>query len=126
MTYMDVRLLVLDMGIKLQEKSRGPEIDMAASSPSQGMETQPKSRGAGVPGTAPKPSGVSVAVDRVTAPGSVASGSVTFSDGVTASWHLDQFGRLALNAGRAGYTPSQQDVQALQKELTNALAKMGY
>ena len=115
------------MGIKLQEKSRAAEVDMVARAGSEGMDISPKNQGTGLSGAEPKrPGGVSVAVDRVTAPGSVASGTVTFSDGVSASWHLDQLGRLALNAGRAGYTPSQQDVQALQRELTNALAKMGY
>jgi hypothetical protein len=127
MTYMDVRLLMLDMGINLQEKSRPAEVDMSASAHSEDMDPGPKNRGAGLSGAeSTRSGGVSVAVDRVTAPGSVASGTVTFSDGVSASWHLDQLGRLALKAGRPGYTPSQQDVQALQRELTNALAKMGY
>jgi hypothetical protein len=127
MTYMDVRLLVLDMGLKLKEKSRSAELDMASPARSEGADTKPKSRGPDLAGTEPKRSGgVSVSMDRVTAPGAVASGTVTFSDGVSASWQLDQFGRLALNAGRPGYSPSQQDVQAFQKELTNSLARMGY
>jgi hypothetical protein len=127
MTYMDVRLLVLDMGLKLQEKSRPATVDMAASSRSDGMDAKPGNLGPGLAGAEPKPpGGVSVSVDRVTTPGAVASGTVTFSDGVSASWQLDQMGRLALKAVRPGYSPSQQDVQAFQRELSNSLASMGY
>ena len=50
-------------------------------------------------GEMPEPSGggdVSISVSPVTKPGMMASGSVTFSDGVTCDWYLDQFGRPGL------------------------------
>ena len=70
--------------------------------------------------------GVSVKVDQLAQPGALVSGSVTFSDGKSAVWHLDQFGRLALAPKQHGYKPSPADVQAFQRELQNELAKIGF
>jgi hypothetical protein len=59
-------------------------------------------------------SSVTVTVDKVTLiPGAVASGSVTFSDGVTAKWIIDQYGRPGLtDVSKPGYRPSAADGQA--------------
>ena len=38
-------------------------------------------------------------------PGMIATGSVTFSDGVKCEWHVDQFYRLALVPPSEGYRP---------------------
>ena len=52
----------------------------------------------------------------------MASGSVTFSDGVTGGWYLDQMGRLALTKiSKPGYQPSREDLEAFQIELQNKL-----
>ena len=69
---------------------------------------------------------LSVEVDRVTRPGSLVSGTVRFSDGVTAAWMLDQHGRLALDVGKKKYSPSEQDVAAFQVELRSILEKQGF
>jgi hypothetical protein len=42
---------------------------------------------------------------------------VTFSDGETAEWMLDQTGRLGLNPTKPGYRPSEADVMSFQREL---------
>ena len=52
--------------------------------------------------------GVAVEIDRVMKPGSLVSGTVTFTDGVSASWAIDQFGRLAIGASRKGYKPTRK------------------
>ena len=52
------------------------------------------------------PGGVSVGVDEIAIPGTLVSGKVTFSDGNTAAWHLDQTGRLGLAPKQPGYRPS--------------------
>ena len=62
-----------------------------------------------------------VEVDGVTPPGAMASGSVTFSDGVSKKWTIDQFGRLAMTGGDAGYKPSDEDVMDFQQQLEKAL-----
>ena len=71
---------------------------------------------------------VTVAVDKVTLlPGAVASGSVTFSDGVTAKWVVDQYGRPGLTeVSKPGYRPTPADGQAFMQELGVALQKRGF
>lgn len=68
---------------------------------------------------------LTVEVDRLTRPGTLASGTVTFSDATTSKWAMDQYGRLMLDAPK-GYKPSQADVQAFQLELSAQLQRMGY
>jgi hypothetical protein len=65
-------------------------------------------------------------LDRIVRPGTVVSGTVTFSDGVTGNWGLDQYGRLMLDSSQKGYKPSPVDVQAFQRELQAQLQKQGY
>jgi hypothetical protein len=69
---------------------------------------------------------VKLEVDRIVRPGAVVSGSVTFSDGVTGKWALDQYGRLMLEMSRKGYQPSAADVQVFQRELSRTLQRHGY
>lgn len=72
------------------------------------------------------PGGLSIEVDRLTRPGTVVSGTVTFSDGVSGKWALDQYGRLMLDTGQPGYQPSPADVQTFQRELSAQLQRSGY
>ncbi len=122
MTYMDVRFLIIDLGLTLKEEERpepapepAAEPDFAAAEPSAGAADAPAAEG-----------GVSVEVDRVVKPGAVVSGSVVFSDGRQATWMLDQLGRLALDAGDPAYRPSEQDLAEFQAALRDALQKQGF
>jgi hypothetical protein len=65
-------------------------------------------------------------VDTVTKPGTLVSGSVTFTDGQKASWYLDQMGRLGLAPQQQGYRPSPEDLEDFQFELQKELQKLGY
>jgi hypothetical protein len=67
-----------------------------------------------------------IELDRVMKPGSLVSGTVRFSDGVQASWALDQFGRLSLDAGRPDYRPSPDDIRSFQTELKRTLERRGF
>jgi hypothetical protein len=120
-TYMDVRFLIIDLGLQIKEqrqKSTGPaELRGAASS---------GRREAAGKAPAASPAGVSVQMDRVTKPGSLVCGTVTFSDGMSGSWMLDQFGRLGLNMNKKGYNPTPEDVQAFQEELRSLLEARGF
>lgn len=81
----------------------------------------------GIPADAPAGGGsLSLEVDRIMRPGTVVSGTVTFSDGVSGKWGLDQYGRLMLDTGQKGYQPSAADVQAFQRELQMQLQRQGY
>lgn len=110
MTYMDVRFLVddLKLQIKDEEPNQSEAVERLAAAKQEG---EMQREGAAVPG------GVSVTMDRITKPHALASGKVTFSDGETAEWMLDQTGRLGLVPTKQGYRPSQTDVLAFQDEL---------
>ena len=71
---------------------------------------------------------LTVTLDKATLlPGAVASGSVTFSDGVTGQWMVDQYGRPGFTKiSQPGYRPSPADAQAFMQELTRALQQRGY
>jgi len=68
---------------------------------------------------------VSVELDRLIKPGAIVSGTVTFSDGVTATWMLDQLGRLAIDPSQPGYRPSDADNEAFVRALQAEVAKKG-
>ncbi len=120
LTYMDARLLVDDL--KLTPKD--PEIPVPAVPPDAG--TAAPGAESALLGGAPTPSGgVVVAVDQITRPGALVSGKVTFSDGVTSGWYLDQTGRLGLLPTQEGYRPSQEDVADFQAALDRELQKLG-
>ena len=137
MTYRDVRFLVDDLNLAL--KDAAPKIDVsdvtkaapakpAASGPADATSTEdgamdefPDELPAGT-------STLSVSVDKVTLiPGALASGSVTFSDGVTGKWIVDNQGRPGFTqVSQPGYRPTPADGQAFVQELSAALQKRGY
>lgn len=124
-TFLDLRFMVLDLGlaIKEQEKKTSAGLDLSKAKP-----VQPDAEALGMDPDAPgaeNAGGVAVTLDRIVKPGSVVSGTVQFSDGVAASWMLDQLGRLAIDAGKPNYRPSPEDVQAFQMELRNLLQNRG-
>lgn len=129
-TFLDLRFLVLDLGlaIKEQEKKTSAGLDLAKAAPGR---PDPGSAEASAEDSDMEPlgpdgaGGVAVTLDRIVKPGSVVSGTVQFSDGVSASWMLDQLGRLALDAGKPNYRPSPEDLQAFQVELRNLLQSRG-
>jgi hypothetical protein len=135
-TYMDVRLLVDDL--KLTPKDAEPlkpsvltsGAPPPPASPPGGRDPagkSPQSPAAGKPTPAsPAMGGVSVSVDALAIPGAVVSGKVTFSDGNSAAWHLDQMGRLGLSPQQTGYRPPAADLQQFQSALEQELAKMGF
>ena len=68
---------------------------------------------------------VSISVDTIARPGTMVSGNVTFSDGQSAIWYLDQTGRLGLGPKQPGYKPSAADLQSFQQTLEVELSKLG-
>ena len=123
-TYMDTRLLVLDLGIDLQSApapapapepepgSEGPEAESAENdSPA---ETTPDP-------SAPDQAGLSgrlqVTTDEMARPGAIVSGSVTFSDGEKAAWMIDETGRPGLEPDTPDYQPTEPDLIEFEKHL---------
>jgi len=119
MTYMDVRFLVIDLGVEVQDR---PEKKPAAAA----VDSDAAAAGPALSPTDSLGGGVSVEMDRITKPGCIVSGTVVFSDGTNASWMLDQMGRVALDAGDPAYRPSEDDMRSFQEELRAALEKRGF
>ncbi|NQT94524.1 MAG: hypothetical protein HQ559_17345 [Lentisphaerae bacterium] len=120
-TFMDVRFLMLDLGLKVKEqKTEAPPVP-PDDSVADGVPVD-----GGAADAANGLSSISVEIDRITKPGFLVSGTVRFSDGETASWALDQTGRIALESGTPGYKPSEQDLAAMQEELRRALQSHGF
>jgi len=106
LTYMDTRFLILDLGIELIEEVKEEPKD----------EEKP----------APVPTGkVSVTKDAITLPGALVSGKVTFSDGESAIWMLDESGRPGLDPDTSGYRPSQEDTADFQQQLRALIQEGG-
>jgi hypothetical protein len=115
-TYMDVRFLVDDLQLQLKEQPKQSEaVDRLAAAKQEGETAR----------TGPPPGGVSVTMDTITKPHALVSGKVTFSDGETAEWMLDQTGRLGLNPATPGYRPSEADVMTFQQELQRVVQGLG-
>jgi len=127
LTYMEVRLLVDDL--KLTPKDPEPPkpaapIDAPAGNAIAAEVPEPA---APAPEAPPGAAGnVSVTVAKLARPGTLVSGNVTFTDGITAEWYLDQTGRLGVVPKQQGYKPSAGDVQQFQMALEGELAKLGF
>ena len=130
MSYIDVRLLVLELQVAIQEKAKPKEIVPPASPAPSAQGASPMSPNAGMEedvedespmDAMPAGGGVNVSVSRITKPGFAYCGDVTFSDGTKAEWGITSHGELALTGGPAVYRPSPEDVRAFQMELRNQL-----
>jgi hypothetical protein len=114
-TYLDLRLLVDDLKLKPKDPAPPPK-PPASPAPDVKSPLAPADTAAGR---------VSVSVDQLARPGAMVSGKVTFSDGKSAEWILDQSGRLGIVPGEKGYKPSAIDLQEFQVALQAELQKLG-
>ncbi len=118
LTYFDLRMLVADL--PQPEDPESPEKPEDPESPENPENPEnPEDLEKGV-------ANVAVTVDALMIPGSMASGDVTFSDGVKGKWYLDQMGRLGLGGDLPqGYRPSPADGAMFQARLMEALRAKG-
>lgn len=118
LTYLDARLLLLDLQVKLKDKKPAEpgKVEAPAAAPEAPDEPEPPA----------STGGVKMTVDQVTVPGAVISGKVTFTDGKTVGWYLDQMGRPGLRAPEPGYQPPPQDIPGFQAELDRVLLEAGF
>ncbi len=128
-TYMELRFLVDDLKVmpKDPEPAKQEPAPAAPKAPAsaEGEEGYDEATPAPLP-AAGGTGKVSVSLDQITRPGAMISGKVTFSDGNTAEWYLDQMGRLGVVPAVQGYKPTQEDVQSFQMELQAQIQKMGF
>ena len=120
LTYLEARLLMNELQVSPKDQETKPAVT------SKTLDTTAGSQPAAGGPTAPGAGGVSVSVDTVTRPGAVVSGKVSFSDGQSAEWFLDQTGRLGFAPKQQGYRPSPADMEAFQSGLQEQLQKLGY
>jgi hypothetical protein len=120
LTYLEARLLVAEVGVRLKDKERPVEKTAEPEPVPAKAEPAEDAAAAGPTGT------VQLSVDAITVPGALASGKVTFSDGVAATWYVDQMGRLGLSGAPQGYQPPAGDVPVFQQQLDRALMQAGF
>lgn len=110
LTYMDVRFLIDDLNLEIVDKPE-PKAQQPQGEAPENSEV----------GQQPQGGGVSIELSPVMRPGMIAAGSVVFSDGVKASWEIDQNGRLRLEGAPDAYRPSESDLVDFQNKLRDAL-----
>lgn len=141
LTYIDVRFLVDDLNLQLKDPPK--KVDTSDVSKTQPKPAAPAPAG-GATGTAnddlppdegdlseadaaPAIGSVILDVDAVTLlPNALASGKVTFSDGVTGKWIIDHQGRPGFTEiSQPGYRPTPEDAQSFMRQLEAELQRKG-
>ena len=113
-TYMDTRFLSLDLELNFEVNEEEAKAEEVIEAPQ--VQEEPDLEGV-------KPSGgsVSASLDQVARPGSMVSGTVTFSDGMKGVWLIDEMGRPSIDPDQPGYQPSEADLVSFQEELKGLL-----
>ncbi|MFI5356706.1 MAG: hypothetical protein ACHQ4G_05165 [Opitutales bacterium] len=131
MTYMDVRFLVDDLDLTLKDpapKADVSDVSKGAAQPAAEAPAEPAlDEEDDLPPADAGGGSVSVNVDKVSLnPNALASGDVTFSDGVTGKWIVDHSGRPGFTQiSKPGYRPSPADAQMFMQELGRVLQSRG-
>lgn len=125
LTYLEARLLMTEVGVRLKDKERPVEKKPEPAPEPAGEDEEPPLVEDGEEAPAGG-GGVALKVDQIAVPGTLASGKVTFSDGVAATWYVDQMGRLGLGGAPQGYQPPPADVPVFQRQLDRALMEAGF
>lgn len=138
LTYFDLRMIVSDLPQpQPAEEAEEPEEDGVRARPEEGAgdsgdagessdSNDPDTPDGHLPADEPGAANVTVTVDAIMIPGTVASGDVTFGDGVKGKWYLDQMGRLGMGGDLPqGYRPSPADAALFQARLMEALRAKG-
>ena len=130
LTYFDLRMLVADLPQPEESEVTSEASDSSSSSEAREPSDASLPSDASSPNDTndgePRAANVTVTVDALMIPGTMASGDVTFSDGVKGKWYLDQMGRLGLgNDLPQGYRPSPEDAALFQARLMEALRAKG-
>ena len=121
MTFLDLRLLAAELEdvdwSQFDPKEKKAEEVPAPAAPAADEATpaaEPAADSAAE--AAPAAAGSTVVeLSRLSRPGAMAHGTVTFASGVTAEWLIDEMGRLGLD--KVSGQPTEQDIQDFQVEL---------
>lgn len=119
MTYMDLRFLLLDNGIEIASTAEAPK-PAPAPAPEEKTTPEPTVEEDDVPGP-PAAGKVKISMDEIQLPGALLSGKANFPGGANGAWFIDQMGRFGWR--ELSGTPSPQEMQAFQVELTQLLSQ---
>lgn len=128
LTYMDIRIMASELEIDWQQlnpkKETAVEDVTAVEAGPQTPETpaDENTSDAAAPGM-PDLSDTKIEVSKIARPGMMFSGSVTFANGSSAEWYLDNMGRLGLE-NLQGDKPGQEDIEKFQIALQLELRKL--
>jgi hypothetical protein len=134
LTYLDVRMLLDDLRLVPKDVERPKAATLKTPPPAASNAPMPEAAPeeqfsddatAALEPDIPLSGKVSLSIDKITRPGAVVSGQVTFSDSKSATWYLDQTGRLGLATKEKGYKPSAADLGEFQVLLERELQKFG-
>jgi len=133
LTYRDVKFLVGDLQVLPKDAEPAPPAVLSGKAakpdapPRDAAPDKPAAEDREPPAPPPSDDGqVQVQVDKLARPGAVVSGNVTFSDGRSAAWYIDQMGRIGIAPKDKGYRPSAADMQEFQMVLEQELARQGF
>ncbi len=117
LTYMETRLLIMELGVKIQDKPRElPPVEKPAAVAEEAPADD----------TTPAAGSLQVSADSIPLEGSVISGKATFTDGVSVIWFMDQMGRFGMRGPAAGYQPPADDIPLFQNELDRLMQLRGF
>jgi len=130
MLYLDLRMLVLDIGASVKEAPKKTEPPKPAATESEVVESEVADdtdefdeAENDAPGGTPR---IPVTLDRVMNPGALVSGEAVFPGNQKIHWILDRMGRLAIDQAPPDFKPSQDEATAFQLSLRETLMKNGY
>ena len=126
LTYMETRMLLMDLGVKLQDKPRAQPAAEIKPAAADEVVTDAGDQEFEAP-AAPAGTGTfSVSADVEPVPGALVSGKATFTDGNSVMWFMDQSGRFGLKGPTPDYQPPPADIPQLQRELNQLLQLRGF
>ena len=127
MTFLDLRLLAAELEdvdwSQFDPKEKKSEEAPAPAAPAAD-EAAPAAEPAADPAAEAAPAAAGntvVELSRLSRPGAMAHGTVTFASGVTAEWLIDEMGRLGLD--KVSGQPTEQDIQEFQVELRKLFSR---
>ena len=127
MTFLDLRLLAAELEdvdwSQFDPKEKKAEEAPAPAAPAAD-EATPAAEPAADPAAEAAPAAAGntlVELSRLSRPGAMAHGTVTFASGVTAEWLIDEMGRLGLD--KVSGQPTEQDIQEFQVELRKLFSR---
>ena len=135
LTYMDVRIMASTLDIDWQKvnpapapapQPETPAAPQAEAAPAALPQEMPAENDPAVPAgeealpEMPDTSTTIVEISKLARPGMMLSGTVTFANGSSADWCIDQMGRLGVE-NLKGDKPSQQDIEAFQIKLDQVI-----